>query len=77
MTKQYYIYMLANVSRRIYVGMTNDLERRIYEHKHKLLSNHDDDHRKRSVILTAGKNLNAGYNEFIMQPRCDASLRSA
>ena len=38
MTRQYYIYILANVSRRIYVGVTNDLERRVYEHKHKLLS---------------------------------------
>ena len=37
MTRQYYVYILANISRRLYVGMTNDLERRIYEHKHKLL----------------------------------------
>ena len=38
MTRQYYVYILSNVSRRLYVGVTNDLERRIYEHKHKLLS---------------------------------------
>ena len=37
MTKQYYIYILSNASRRIYVGVTNNLERRVYEHKHKLL----------------------------------------
>ena len=37
MTGQYYIYILANISRRLYVGMTNNLERRIYEHKQKLL----------------------------------------
>jgi len=37
MTKQYYIYILSNASRRIYVGVTNHLERRVYEHKHKLM----------------------------------------
>ena len=37
MTRQYYVYILANISRRLYVGVTNDLERRIYEHKRKLL----------------------------------------
>ena len=37
MTRQYYVYILANMSRRLYVGMTNNLERRLYQHKHKLL----------------------------------------
>ncbi len=34
----YYVYILTNVSRTLYVGVTNNLERRIYEHKHKLIS---------------------------------------
>ena len=34
----YYIYILANWNNKvIYVGMTNNLERRIYEHKNKIL----------------------------------------
>ena len=34
---QYFVYLLVNESKKVmYVGMTNDLERRIYEHKNKL-----------------------------------------
>jgi len=33
--RQYYVYMLASKTRRLYVGMTNDLERRLQEHRTK------------------------------------------
>jgi putative endonuclease len=33
----YYVYILASLSRVIYVGFTGDLRVRIYQHKHKLL----------------------------------------
>jgi len=31
----YWAYIMASVSRVIYVGVTNDLERRVWQHKHK------------------------------------------
>ena len=36
--RQYYVYLLTNRNNKVmYVGMTNDLRRRIYQHKKKLV----------------------------------------
>lgn len=38
MDYQYYVYMLTNKNNRVlYTGITNDLKRRVYEHKEELV----------------------------------------
>jgi len=35
--RQFYVYMLASKTRRLYVGMTSDLEQRVWQHRTKAI----------------------------------------
>ncbi len=48
----YYVYMLTNKSNRVlYTGMTNDLQRRLYEHKMHINSGFTDQYNATKLVF--------------------------
>lgn len=55
----YFIYILTNISHTVlYVGITNDLKRRVYEHKNKLVEGFTDKYNVNKLV----------YYEFFEDP---------
>ena len=60
MNKQYYVYIMTNTARTLYTGITNDLERRVHEHKMKLFPGFTARYGlDKLVYFEAGENVNS------------------
>lgn len=38
MDRRYFVYIMASITRVLYVGVTNDLMRRVYEHRNRVVA---------------------------------------
>jgi len=47
---KYYVYILASKSRVLYVGVTNNLDRRVYEHKNDLIEGFSKQYRCHRLV---------------------------
>lgn len=51
MNKQYYVYILTNYNETtFYIGVTNDINRRMYEHKNKLLDGFSNNYNLNKLV---------------------------
>jgi len=60
MSKEYYVYIMTNKSRTLYTGVTNNLMRRVYEHKNKLVPGFTSKYNIQFLVYyEAGNDINA------------------
>ena len=52
MDREYYVYILANKRRgTLYVGVTNDLKRRVYEHRQGIIEGFSKEHKIHQLVF--------------------------
>ncbi len=55
--RQYYVYILTNKSNNVlYIGATNDLIRRVFEHKNKLVKGFTEKYKLRKLVYYEATN---------------------
>jgi putative endonuclease len=60
MSKEYYVYIMTNKSRTLYTGVTNNLMRRVHEHKNKLVPGFTSKYNIQFLVYyEAGNDINA------------------
>jgi putative endonuclease len=52
--REYFMYIMANDARTIYVGMTNNLEQRIFQHKTELIKGFTSKYGPHKLVYYAG-----------------------
>ncbi len=74
MSKYYYIYLLSNARNNvIYTGITNDLKKRIYEHKEKFI---DGFTKKYNVIKLVYEIFEDSYNAISREKQIKGGSRN-
>ncbi len=53
---EYYVYIMTNKSKTLYTGITNDLERRVFEHKNHLVEGFTKKYRITKLIYYEATN---------------------
>jgi putative endonuclease len=49
--KEYNVYIMASRSKTLYTGITNDLERRVYEHENKLIPGFTSKYNVKKIVF--------------------------
>ncbi|MFH1552510.1 MAG: GIY-YIG nuclease family protein [Candidatus Omnitrophota bacterium] len=48
--KQYYVYIMSSYSRVLYIGVTSDLVKRMYEHKNELIEGFTKKYKTKNLV---------------------------
>jgi len=54
--KTFYVYIMGSKSGTLYVGMTSNIKKRVYEHKNHLMPGFTDNTNAKDVVIRCGKN---------------------
>ncbi len=63
---QYYVYIMANHSKMLYTGVTNNLERRVFEHKNHVIEGYT---KKYNIIKLVYYDVTNDVNEAIQREK--------